>query len=388
MARKIKITNHQQFLDSVRSLSPSWAPSWCSNPLVGQQTRTQTKDSIKEWLTGGEAVAAELAMYEDQVCVDTEGRNDVDTAALIAGRAAWRLSLSIKDPENRDKYLRMDPGARLDVEALCKSESEPGPKECSARANAQTNLLPAVDSDELDKEPHEADLARIASELGQLASGLEPEQAAVEFKLRCEFITAERSLFMTRLERGRILASYKILYGPSRKWSEFCRIVNLPRQTAYDLMAAADEGELARADKCTESVHSSANTVVHLTHRAPVPGAESAVEDEEEGEIGAEEADRIVSNVLVMSPPDQRELVQDDPFVLLTREEKQHFAVRLKIRTALTNVEPDQKLSTLVAALEEEMFSIWGQSDPVTVTITPRTSAYTLDGRKRRGEVA
>ena len=96
----------------------------------------------------------------------------------------------------------------------------------------------------------------------------------------------------------------------------------------------------------------------------------------------------IVSNVLVMPPTDQREHNQDDPFVPLTREEKQRFAVRMKIRTALTNVEPDQKLSTLISALEEEMFAIWGQSDPVTVTITPRTSGLTLDGRKRREDVA
>ena len=125
-------------------------------------------------------------------------------------------------------------------------------------------------------------------------------------------------------------------------------------------------------------------------YRPAVAAIESIIENDGHGQdaIDAEEADRIVSNVLVMPPPDQREQVQDDPFVPLTREEKQRFAVRMKIRTALTNVEPDQKLSTLISALEEEMFAIWGQSDPVTVTITPRTSGLTLDGRKRREDVA
>ena len=125
-------------------------------------------------------------------------------------------------------------------------------------------------------------------------------------------------------------------------------------------------------------------------YRPAVTAIESIIENDSQGQdaIDAEEADRIVSNVLVMPPTDQREHIQDDPFVPLTREEKQHFAVRMKIRTALTNVEPDQKLSTLIAALEEEMFAIWGQSDPVTVTITPRTSGLTLDGRKRREDVA
>jgi hypothetical protein len=89
-----------------------------------------------------------------------------------------------------------------------------------------------------------------------------------------------------------------------------------------------------------------------------------------------------------MPAPDKREQVHDDPFVPLTREEKQRFSVRMKIRTALTNIEPDQRLSVLIAALEEEMFAVWGQRYPVTVTVTPRASGLTLDGRRRREEVA
>jgi hypothetical protein len=85
-----------------------------------------------------------------------------------------------------------------------------------------------------------------------------------------------------------------------------------------------------------------------------------------------------------MQSPNQRELIQNDPFVSLTRAERKHFAVRMKIRTALANVELDRKLSALIAALEEEMFAIWGQKEPVTVTISPRPSVFTLDGRKRQ----
>ena len=62
--------------------------------------------------------------------------------------------------------------------------------------------------------------------------------------------------------------------------------------------------------------------------------------------------------------------------------------VRMKIRTALTNIEADRKLSVLLAALEEEMFDVWGFTGLVTVTITPRASGLTLDGRKRREDAA
>jgi hypothetical protein len=82
---------------------------------------------------------------------------------------------------------------------------------------------------------------------------LEPEEAGVELKLRGEFISAERGLFLNCRERGRVVAGYKAIYGPKRKWSEFCRIVKLPRQTSYDLLAAAGAEEMI--DR-TESVQS------------------------------------------------------------------------------------------------------------------------------------
>jgi protein gp37 len=108
--------------------------------------------------------------------------------------------------------------------------------------------LPKVDSDVIATGVNETELRRIETELGQLAEGLESEEAAKELDLREKFISAERRLFMTRLERGKILAGYKALYGPIRKWSEFCRIINLPRRTAYNLLNTADEAEAETPD--------------------------------------------------------------------------------------------------------------------------------------------
>jgi hypothetical protein len=80
-----------------------------------------------------------------------------------------------------------------------------------------------------------------------------PEEAGVELNLRGEFISAERGLFLNCRERGRVVAGYKAIYGPKRKWSEFCRIVKLPRQTSYDLLASAEAEEMIES---TESVQS------------------------------------------------------------------------------------------------------------------------------------
>lgn len=68
----------------------------------------------------------------------------------------------------------------------------------------------------------------------------------------------------------------------------------------------------------------------------------------------------------------------------MARNGQVRLAVRMKIRTALKRVPLNQRLAELVAALEEEMYTEWGQIEPVTVTITPRRSeAHDDDGGQR-----
>ncbi len=147
-------------------------------------------------------------------------------------------------------------------------------------AHLKVRELPSVDPNELAKGLHEAELGRIASELGLLAAGLEPEAAADELKLRGEYMSAERRLFLTRMERGQILLGYKALYGPLRKWTEFCKIVNLPRQTAYDLLAVAssEDAEGNRTVSVQSLPKTRATKKKTLTMVAAVDRATAAVE--------------------------------------------------------------------------------------------------------------
>ena len=69
--------------------------------------------------------------------------------------------------------------------------------------------------------------------------------------------------------------------------------------------------------------------------------------------------------------------------MLLKHEEKQRFDIRMKIRSALTNIPDDGKLAELIAALEEEIYESWGLREPFTIQITPCPSAFTLDGRRK-----
>ena len=72
----------------------------------------------------------------------------------------------------------------------------------------------------------------------------------------------------------------------------------------------------------------------------------------------------------------------------LTREEKQRFAIRLKIRAAWASIPDDKKLEELFAALMEEMHDALGMRDAIDITLTPRLSALTLDGRRKLEDAA
>jgi hypothetical protein len=69
-------------------------------------------------------------------------------------------------------------------------------------------------------------------------------------------------------------------------------------------------------------------------------------------ELSNEAAGMIIDKVIQM--PKQKSS-DDDPFVTLTQDEKAHWKVRMKIRTALNNIDTSRKLTELVSALEEEM---------------------------------
>ena len=107
-------------------------------------------------------------------------------------------------------------------------------------AHLRVRELPARSASHAAISMNEVALNRIDSELRELAVDLADEVAEREKVLRPLLIDVERSFFLNRAEKGEILRQYKAIYGPLRKWSAFLRIINMARQSSYDLIAAAD----------------------------------------------------------------------------------------------------------------------------------------------------
>jgi protein gp37 len=139
-------------------------------------------------------------------------------------------------------------------------------------AHLKIRELPAIDEVEIASRLNEAELAYVESELGRLADGLAPDEAAKELELRKLYICVDRKLFLTRLEKGRILTQYRGFYKPLRRWAEFLRIVGVKKQTAYDLIDYAEQGDaLDSPDSVPFDVGSSRpapNTRVHTADAA------------------------------------------------------------------------------------------------------------------------
>src|ERR1017187_249262 len=118
----------------------------------------------------------------------------------------------------------------------------------------QIRKLPAIDPDVIATGINEAELQSIEARLRLLAAELGSDEATQELELRNRFLGFERKLFLTRQERAVIVAAYKEMYSPIRKWTAFLRVVGMPRQTAYELLALASN-EDAEANR-TVSVQS------------------------------------------------------------------------------------------------------------------------------------
>jgi hypothetical protein len=204
----------------------------------------------------------------------------------------------------------------------------------------------------------------------------------------------------SRYAFGKLLADYKVFFIGERGWGEaskaiggalgcdartICRIVEdygrasqLPVEVINELVALG----IDPAAKKNEAAISNLVTMDPPAVKAdPKKAAAVAVEkmNATKAEKKAKAATKPVQTVSVTG---------DTEIVLLKHEEKQRFDIRMKIRSALTNIPDDGKLAELIAALEEEMYEVWSQHEPVRITITPRASALTLDGRRKLEEAA
>ena len=74
------------------------------------------------------------------------------------------------------------------------------------------------------------------NKLNTLAEDLPAAELEREYTLRKELLDAERNLWVSRYDKGRILSEYRALYRPLGKWQAFCKAVCVNDRTALNLI--------------------------------------------------------------------------------------------------------------------------------------------------------
>ena len=194
---------------------------------------------------------------------------------------------------------------------------------------------------------------------------------------REEVLLALASCRHSRSQLGKALHEYKEFFISEGGWmlavQAIGEVLARDERTVRNMVA-----DYERVAKLPGSVIAAAEERgLDLAERKNAPVIH-AIEDElgDKATPTLPEAKRLLGKVLKMR---KGHAAKDAP----DKADRLRWAVRMKIRTGLSNVATEGKLPEILAALEETMYDEWGMTEPVTVTLNPRPSGLTVDGRKQ-----
>jgi hypothetical protein len=178
----------------------------------------------------------------------------------------------------------------------------------------------------------------------------------------------------SRSHFGKALHTYKKYFIADRGWMKAVQAVaddlKVGERTIRNIVA-----DYERVSGLPETVIETAEEQgIDLAKRKHAPLVE-VIENELNGKKAPTmpEARELLGKVLKMPAASATKLDKAD---------KVRWTMRMKIRTALTNVAPNAKLLEVLAALEEEMHDVWGVTQPITVTITPKPGILDITGKR------
>lgn len=215
------------------------------------------------------------------------------------------------------------------------------------------------------------------------------------FDARKETIDALRHYHDSRFNLGRALAAYKVFFIERGGWVQAAKVlgraINRDEKTIFRIIEDYERASQVPLEALKELESQGIDPAARknaaiIDNLLTMPRAE--MESDPKMVVGvavkAINAVKVAKKAKTPKKPCLSEPASvDTQCVPLTREERQRRDVRLKIRAALSNVQDERKLAELIAALEEEMYDVWGVHEPCTITLNPRPSALTIDGRRK-----
>jgi hypothetical protein len=227
------------------------------------------------------------------------------------------------------------------------------------------------------------------SVLGTLVAALRPTTKTLGVTSGSTPCDTLRDYSRSRYRFGKALAAYKVFFIEGRGWVEAAKIIgraiDRDAKTIYRIVAdyerasqvpveAIEELEALGIDPAAKKNVPVLTNILQMAAGAVKSKPKEAVTQAVKAAKAEKAAKKPSQSVPfpAISEPES-----------LSREEKLRRDIRQKVRAGLTNVPNDRKLAELQAAVEEEMYEVWGVQSPQTVTFTPRPSALTLDGHRK-----
>jgi len=202
-------------------------------------------------------------------------------------------------------------------------------------------------------------------------------------RARAELLDTVESAQWSRYRLGKALEAYRAFFKADRGWMEasslIAKMLCSTDRTVRNIVADYETVK-ALPENVLEVAQSHGIDLSKRRFQPVVQALEASLATSKKLDSAATE--RILKDA--MQKPKPRAVIDELPFLPLTAGEKARWKIRMKIRTALNNIDTPRKLQEIIAALEEEMFAVWGEAKPITITITPHQSPLTLDGRKRK----
>ena len=190
---------------------------------------------------------------------------------------------------------------------------------------------------------------------------------------RLALLNAMEQYRASRYRLGRMLSAYRQFYTEARAWMSVAN--------AIAGVLGCDERTVRRIVSDYESVAQVPDAVIKALENAGIDPA---------ARRNASVIGRILkmpSGAFLANPDSTLRSVVDEEARARSRHSdqgartsanirqvRQRLTIRKKVRSALKSVPIERKLQELLAAVEEEMFSEWGLTEPVTLMITPRKS--------------
>jgi hypothetical protein len=227
----------------------------------------------------------------------------------------------------------------------------------------------------------ERELDNLSSTLESICTSL-PTIDEQEQERQARFILIE-SLNLYRQSRrkfGKALASYRDALKPDGAWTKACLAIAMELQ--------CDERTVRRIIEDYERI-------------ADVPESILTAMDEARIDPAARKNERLLDQVVQLIPneceptPEQAAAIVKeavtafadprDQYEKPNPGEKRLHKIRMGIRKGLNDITDDDKQATLIQAIEEEAWDVWGVQKPFTLEINPHPGTITIDGRKLNG---